>query len=188
MLFEVVDNAINEALTGHCGRIEIMLNAGGSATVRDDGRGIPTEIHPRENVSAAEYVITHLGSTDGFPPSTPKVPDAFPTGIGLAVVNALSELFELHVWRNGKEYFIRCRAGEPDAPIAVVGTPDAPKWRRGTEITFVPSSMIFMKTEFDFAAIERRLRGFAYLNVDATIALSDRRSVERREVLLGLRR
>jgi DNA gyrase subunit B len=188
MLFEVVDNAINEALAGRCSRIEVALNAGGSVTVRDNGRGIPTDIHPREGISAAEFIMTHLASAEGFPQGTRKMPDAFPTGIGLAVVNALSEQLDLHVWRNGKEYFMRCRMGAPDAPIALVGTADQPDGnrRRGTEITFLPSSKILTKTEFDFITIEHRLRDLAHLNVGATIALSDRRGSESKGVVLDL--
>ena len=188
MIFEVVDNAINEALAGHCSRIKVALNAGGLATVRDNGRGIPTDIHPREGISAAEFIMTHLASAEEFPQGTRKIPDAFPTGIGLAVVNALSEQLDLHVWRNGKENFMRYRMGKPDAPIAVVGTTDQPDGnrRRGTEITFLPSSKIFTKTEFDFITIEHHLRGLAYLNVGATIAFNDRRGSESKEVVLDL--
>ena len=112
MLFEVVDNAINEALAGHCSRVEVALNAGGSATVRDNGRGIPTDIHPREGISAAEVIITRLHGIGAFIQGTPELPDAL-HGIGLAVVNALSEVFDLHVWREGKEHFMRCRMGQP---------------------------------------------------------------------------
>jgi DNA gyrase subunit B len=159
MLFEVVDNAINEALAGHCNRVEVVLNAGGSATVRDNGRGIPTDIHPREGVSAAEIIMTRLG-VGAFAQGTGKVPDALQGGVGLAVVNALSEVLDLHVWRNGKEHFMRCRMGEPDAPIAVVGTA--------------------------FTTLEHRLRGLASLNVGVTVALCDRRGIESKEVVLDL--
>jgi DNA gyrase subunit B len=187
MLFEVVDNAINEALAGHCSRIEVVLNAGGSATVRDNGRGIPTDIHPREGVSAAEIIMTHFPGAGAFPQGTRRLPDAL-RGVGLAVVNALSEVLDLHVWRSGKEHFMRCRMGKPDAPIAVVGTADEldGNRRRGTEMTFLPSSKIFTKTEFDFTIIEHRFRGLAFLNVGATVVLSDRRGIEDKEVLLDL--
>jgi DNA gyrase subunit B len=187
MLFEIVNNALNVALAGHSSRVEVVLNAGGSATVRDDGRGIPTDIHPREGMSVTEVILTRLPGADAFPQDTRKVPDAFP-GIGLAVVNALSEVLDLHVWRNGREYFMRCRLGEPDAPITVVGSADQPDGnrRRGTEITFLPSSKIFTKTEFDFTTIEHRLRGLASLNVGVTVVLSDRRGVESNEVILDL--
>lgn len=187
MLFEVVNNAINEARAGHCSRVEVILNAGGSATVRDNGRGIPTDIHPRERMSAAEFVITRLHGAGVFSQDNQKMPDAS-LGIGLAVVNALSEVFDLHVWRNGKEYFMRCRMGAPDAPIASVGTADQPDGnrRRGTEITFLPSSGIFMKTEFDFPTLENDLRRLAFRNVGVTIVLSDRRGVESNEVVLDL--
>lgn len=187
MLFEVVDNAINEALAGHCSCIEVVLNAGGSATVRDNGRGIPTDPHPREYISAAEFILTRLHGAGVFSQDTLKVPGLL-HGVGIAVVNALSEVLELRVWRNGKEYFMRCRMGEADAPIAVVGTADRPAGnaRRGTEITFLPSAKIFTKLEFNFSTIEHRLRSLAYLNASASIALSDRRGSESKEVVLNL--
>ncbi|WP_426442999.1 ATP-binding protein [Bradyrhizobium genosp. P] len=187
MLFEVVDNAINEALAGHCNRIEVALNADGSATVRDNGRGIPTDLHPHEGISVAEFIMTHPTMADTFPQGTRRVPDAF-RGVGLAVVNALSEAIDLHVWRDGKEQFMRCRLGKPDAPIAVVGPADQPDGnrRRGTEITFLPSNNIFARTAFDFTTIEHRLRGLAYLNVGATVALSDRRGIESEEIIFDL--
>lgn len=187
MLFEVVDNAINEALAGHCSRVEVVLNAGGSATVRDNGRGIPTDIHPDEGISAAEVILTHLVIADAFPQGTRRLPDAL-LGVGLAVVNALSDVLDLHVWRNGKEQFVRCHMGKPDAPLAVVGTADQPDGnrRRGTEITFLPSRKIFTKTEFDFTTIEHRLRGLTYLNIGTTVALSDRRDIGSKEVVFDL--
>jgi DNA gyrase subunit B len=187
MLFEVVNNAINEAHAGHCSRVEVILNAGGSATVRDNGRGIPTDIHPRERISAAEFVVTRLHGGAAFSQDNQKMPDASP-GIGLAVVNALSELFDLRVWRNGKEHFMRCRMGTPDAPIAAIGTADQPdgNLRRGTEITFLPNSNIFIKTEFDFPTLEHHLRGIASRNVSVTVVLSDRRGIESNEVVLDL--
>lgn len=179
MLFEVVDNAINEALAGHCSRVEVVLNAGGSATVRDNGRGIPADLHPRERISAAELILTRLGRRN--------VPGTS-AGVGLAVVNALSEVLELHVWRSGKEHFIRCRMGKPDAPIAIVGTAEQPDGsrRRGTEITFLPSSKIFAKTGFDFTTIEHHLRGLADRRAGVTVALRDRRGIESKEVVLDL--
>jgi DNA gyrase subunit B len=187
MLFEIVDNAINEALAGHCNRIEVLLDAGGSATVRDNGRGIPTDIHEREGVSVAEVIMTRLYGGAAFPQDTWNVPGAL-RGVGLAVVNALSEVLDLRIWRNGKEYFMRCRMGEPDAPIAVVGTADQQdgNQRHGTEIRFVPSDKIFTRLEFDFATIEDRLRVLASHDAGVTVVLSDRRGKERREVVLDL--
>ena len=188
MLVEVVDNAINEALAGYCSRVEIVLNAAGSATVRDNGRGIPTDIHPRERISAAEFILTRLhGAAGVFAQDALKASNHLQS-VGLAVVNALSEVLDLRIWRNGTEYFIRCRMGKPDAPIAVVGTAEQPDGsrRRGTEIIFLPSGRIFTKTEFDFTTIEHRLRGLADLNVGVTIALSDGRSREAKEVVFDL--
>lgn len=187
MLFEVVDNAINEALAGHCNRIDVVLNAEGSATVRDNGRGIPTDNHPREHISVAEFIVTRLSGAGALPHDARNLPDALPS-VGLAVVNALSDVLDLHVWRNGNEYFMRCHLGEPDAPIAIVGTADQPDGnpRRGTEITFLPSSKIFTKTGFDFTTIGYHLRGLAHRNVGVTVALSDRREIECKEVVLDL--
>lgn len=187
MLFEVVDNAINEALAGHCNRIDVVLNAEGSATVRDNGRGIPTDSHPLEDVSAAEFIITRVADAGALPHDTRNLPDAS-AGVGLAVVNALSEMLDLRIWRNGKEYFMRCRMGEPDAPIAVVGSSDQADGnrRRGTEITFLPSSKVFTKAGFDFTTIEHHLRGLADRHVGVTVAFSDRRGIESKEVVLDL--
>ena len=168
MLFEVLNNAISEAQAGHCSRIEVTLNAGGSATVRDNGRGIPTDVHPREGISAAELIITRLHVAGGITQETRNVLDGLP-GVGLAVVTALSEVLDLRVWRDGKEHFIRCRMGKPDAPIAIVGSADQPDGtrRRGTEITFLPSSQIFTKIDFDFAILDNSLRGFSRRSISA---------------------
>jgi DNA gyrase subunit B len=187
MLFAVVNNAIDEAVAGHCSRVEVVLNAEGSATVRDNGRGIPTDIHPREGVSAAEVILTCLPELSGFAEADRDAHNSLPN-VALAVINALSEVLDLYVWRNGNEHFMRCRMGEPDAPIAVVGSADQSDGnrRRGTEITFFPSSKIFTKTEFDFATIEHRLRNLALRKVGATVVLSDRRGIENREVILDL--
>jgi len=184
MLFEVVGNAINEALAGHCSRIEVILNADGSATVSDNGRGIPTDMYPCEGISAAEFVVTRLGT---YPQGTRNVADEL-HGVGLAVVNALSDVLDLRVWRNGKEHFMRCRMSEPDAALAVVGAADLPDGnrRRGTEITFLPSRKIFTNTEFDFTTIEHRLRGLTCPDAGVTVALSDRRGVESKQIVFDL--
>ena len=187
LLYAVVDNAIDEAMAGHCDRIDVALNAGGSATVRDNGRGIPTGIHRDAGVSAAEFVMTRLH------PSAKAQRDARERpgrrhGIGLAVVNALSDLLDLHIWRDGREHFIRFRRGDPEAPLAVVG--DAGmldgRPRRGTEITFLPDAGIFAKTEFDFATIEHRLRERAVHNAGVAITLVDKRGIEKKEIMLRI--
>src|SRR5262245_16984271 len=187
MLYELVDNAIDEALTGHCGRIEVTLNAGGSATVRDNGRGIPIETHPSAGVSAAEFVMTRIHPRWKFERDARERPERRP-GIGVSVVNALSDLFDLHIWRNGREHFIRFRRGDPEAPLAVVGEAslDDGKPRRGTEITFLPDAGVFANTAFDFATIEHRLRGLAALNAGATVTLVDKRGIEKKEVVLRI--
>jgi DNA gyrase subunit B len=187
MLYELVVNAIDEALAGHCDRIEVTLNAGGSATVRDNGRGIPTEIHVSARVSAAEFVMTRLHPVGKVERDARERPDR-PLGIGLAVVNALSELLDLRILRNGREHFIRFRRGDPESPLAVVGDAGMHdgKPRRGTEITFLPDAEIFAKTEFDFATIEHRLRELAVHNAGATVTLADKRGAEKNEVTLRL--
>jgi DNA gyrase subunit B len=177
MAFEIIDNAVDEAQAGYATRVEVALNGDGSVTVRDDGRGIPTDIHAEEGVSAAEVVLTRLHAGGKFNQNSYKVSGGL-HGVGAAVVNALSEWMEVRIWRGGLEHFIRFEHGETVQPLRVVGPSDE---RGGTEVTFKPSSGTFTRTEYDFAVLERRLRELAFLNSGLAIALRDDRHVPAQE-------
>ena len=179
MGFEIIDNAVDEAQAGFADRVEAVLNGDGSMTIRDNGRGIPTDIHPEEGISAAEVVLTKLHAGGKFNQNSYKVSGGL-HGVGAAVVNALSEWMDVRIWRNGAEHFIRFEHGETVAPLRLVGASDH---ANGTEVTFKPSAATFTHTEFDYAVFERRLRELAFLNSGLAIALRDERHEPFQEAL-----
>ncbi|OYW12181.1 MAG: DNA topoisomerase (ATP-hydrolyzing) subunit B [Acidiphilium sp. 37-67-22] len=171
MGFEIIDNAVDEAQAGFADRVDVVLNGDGSMTVTDNGRGIPTDIHAEEGISAAEVVLTRLHAGGKFNQNSYKVSGGL-HGVGAAVVNALSEWMDVRIWREGREHFIRFENGDTVAPLAVTGPSGH---ATGTSVTFKPSAATFTRTEFDFAIYERRLRELAFLNSGLTITLRDER-------------
>ncbi len=171
LICEVVHNAVNEALSCHATRVDVLFNANGSATVRDNGRGIPVDIDERSGRFVVELILTELHGGLLSSVREPRVPDSL-VGVGLCVVNALSDWLELRIWREGKEHYMRFRRGVPEAPLAVIRDAHG---EHGTEITFLPGAEIFAAIEFDAQRLQNRLSELGRLDSGVNVVFDDLR-------------
>ena len=178
MVFEVIDNSIDEALAGHCKNICITINSDDTVTVEDDGRGIPVDMHKGEKMSAAEVIMTQLHAGGKFDHDSYKVSGGL-HGVGVSVVNALSETLELNIFRDGNEYEIKFKDGNSIKPLKKVGKTK----KKGTSINFLPSKEIFSSTKFSSSILEKRIRELAFLNKGIAIKLVDNASKKTKEFI-----
>src|SRR5688500_11446504 len=172
MVYEVVDNAVDEALAGYCDRVDVIIHYDNSITVEDNGRGIPVEMHPTENRPTPEVVMTVLHAGGKFDHQSYKVSGGL-HGVGVSVVNALSETLKLEIRRDGKVYYQEYHQGVPATEFAAIGVTDR---RSGTKVTFKPDPAVFKLLDFSFEILSQRLRELSYLNRGLTIVITDERT------------